>query len=167
MNRFKEDLPLILVNAEKINRGKKAHRQDGRGWDENLNSAKEEVHSSDEMSALQKYGHDQFRCTAAFSCLRCPEDHTTYECPNKGSPRKQNAQTAEKTTTRPASSVPSIRKRKDAEKAKKIKHAENKPGISYSQVTASSKKQPPSEDPVKKFIALADEIQRYIIRAFL
>ncbi|GJQ77775.1 hypothetical protein Trydic_g16038 [Trypoxylus dichotomus] len=55
-----------------------------------------------------------------------------------------------------------IRKKKEVEKVKKVKQTERKPGISYSQVATGRKKQLPPEDPVRKFIALADEIQKLL-----
>ncbi|GJQ70704.1 hypothetical protein Trydic_g638 [Trypoxylus dichotomus] len=86
MKRFKEDLPLILINTEKSSDGKRLFDMTDATAMKISTEPKRKSTAATQCFRCQKYGHIQFRGTAAFRCLRCVEEHATYECPHKGSP---------------------------------------------------------------------------------
>ncbi|GJQ68489.1 hypothetical protein Trydic_g14818, partial [Trypoxylus dichotomus] len=124
MKRFKEELPLILVNAEKSSAGKKLFDMTDVARMRISAEPKRKSTAATQCFGCQKFGHIQFHCTAPFKCLRCAEEHATYKCSHKGSPQRtkcancgENHHAASKTC------VCNIRKKKEAEKIKKVKQA--------------------------------------------
>ncbi|GJQ83750.1 hypothetical protein Trydic_g6782 [Trypoxylus dichotomus] len=88
VKRFKEELPLILVNAEKSSEGKKFFDMTDVAGINISAEPKRKSTAATQCFRCQKFGHIQFRCTVAFKCLRCAEQHATYECPHKDPPQR-------------------------------------------------------------------------------
>ncbi|GJQ79634.1 hypothetical protein Trydic_g16475 [Trypoxylus dichotomus] len=83
MKKLKEELPMILVNVNKSVEGKKLFNVTHVAGMRITVESKRKPTTSTQCSRCQKYEHFQFRCTAAYKCLRCAENHSTYVCSYK------------------------------------------------------------------------------------
>ncbi|KAK9710028.1 Reverse transcriptase (RNA-dependent DNA polymerase) [Popillia japonica] len=84
MKRFKEDMPMMLVDVKKSDEGKKLFALKEVVGMKIKAEAKRKPTSSAQCFRCQMYGHVQYRCTAAHKCVRCAEEHPSRECPLKG-----------------------------------------------------------------------------------
>ncbi|KAI4463262.1 associated with zinc finger [Holotrichia oblita] len=83
MKRFKEELPMILINTAKNEDGKKLFNVTDVAGMKVKTEAKRKPTSSTQCFRCQLYGHVQYRCTAEYRCVRCAENHPSFECPHK------------------------------------------------------------------------------------
>lgn len=165
MKRFKEEMPLILVNAEKGDQGKKIFDiKEVAGMRIKVEPKRKPV-SSAQCFRCQMFGHVQYRCSAKYRCVRCAEEHPSYECPNKD--KKFQAKCANCGGPHHAASrncpehPEKIKERKEEEKRKRIENANRREGTSYASA-AKSGAQAESQDDINRFIQLAEEISRML-----
>ncbi|GJQ87277.1 hypothetical protein Trydic_g8740 [Trypoxylus dichotomus] len=78
MKKFKEELPIILVDEDKSIEGKKLFDLTHVAGMQITAEPKRKPPTSTQCFRCQKYRYVQFRCTAC-KCLRCAEEHATYE----------------------------------------------------------------------------------------
>lgn len=150
MKRFKEDLPMVLVDLEKN--------------DERKAEPKRKPTVSSQCYRCQLYGHVQYKCTAQYKCMRCAENHPTFECSKKGkrfTPTCANCGGEHHAASKECETHPvRIKERVEEEKKKKIECATRNNEVSYAEIASSGVVE--KTDTPSQFVKLAEEIAKML-----
>ncbi|GJQ69154.1 hypothetical protein Trydic_g14669 [Trypoxylus dichotomus] len=163
MKRFKEELPLVMVNVEKGEEGKKIFDvRDVAGMRIRVEPKRKPTNTS-QCFRCQLYGHVQYRCTAQYKCMRCAGDHPSFECPHKGPKGKTQCANCGEGHHAASKNCPShpenIKARKEQEKRERNERSQRREGVSFAAV-AKQGKTSNEQDELKRFLQLAEEITR-------
>lgn len=165
MKRFKEDLPMVLVDLEKSEEGKKIFGiREVVGMKVKAEPKRKPTVSS-QCYRCQMFGHVQYKCTAQYKCMRCAEDHPSFECPKKGkrfTPTCANCGGEHHAASKECEAHPiRIKERIEEEKKKKLERATRKNEVSYAKIAAGGVEEEKT-DTLSQFVKLAEEIAKML-----